>query len=258
MEKGNAFLDFVTKIVAILLPVSQFFVQYLPASLSSVFLAGSPAFVFVSVIVLLACASSWLILTAYTYFELPFNISKHRKYMKAQQELEEENRPGIGSAPAPTPDVAKPFYLTPNNLQVIALLVATAAGLVFVITGTIADKSNTSAVVIQLVTYVLAVVGYFLVLIIFSERRKSVDSFNKVEASRFQIAISRAIEGQAFSEFPVVSYKGMLRTGNTGSSEAAFTIHVSVRTDTESKDYRIGTDYSGQIIYWVLPESLFD
>lgn len=260
MERTGNFIDNSAKVLALLLPVSQFFLRYLPDSLKSIFVAPN-FFLPVSILVLLVCGAIWLVLLGHPYFQIPFNPTKHRNYQDKLNKYQAKinGLPESGAKPkgVPPSETEKPFYLVPDNIQIIALMIAIAFGLIFLSIGITAGPHVAHALqFLQCTSYIFMIAMFFVVLMAYSESRKNVSNYNSTEAMRYQNAINQAIEGRAFAGFPTVRYIGMEQLQNpTPANPASHVIYVAVDTAAGSAQYRIATNYYGKVIYWVLPES---
>lgn len=257
MERAGSVAENLTKILALVLPVSQLFARYLPESLRQIYL-GSTYFLPVSIIVLLICISLWLILSAWPYFEIPLRPNKHRKYQDAitQQKRQEANQArGLGFPLSITEELPpKPFYVTVNNLQLFAFVSAVIFSITFLWIGITVQQASGLWIIAQSISYVLAIVSFFLVLVIHAQRKRNIEGFNSIEASRAQNAINRATELRGFIGMPIVNYIGMEQIAEPVPGGATHVVYVSVDTESSSTRYRIGTDYYGTIVYWVLTE----
>lgn len=260
MERTGTLADAITKILALLLPISQFFLQYLPASFTSIYL-GKENFLVVSIIVLLICISLWLTLISQPTFAIPLNIKKHHKYQKELEKSTSETPSSITQQVEAKSDtesqLKRPFYIDQNNIQSLSLVMALISSCAFLWIGINKSPTNEIWVSTQALFYILGIAGFFIVLVVYTLRKRNVEMFNKLEANRPSNAINKAIEGRSFDNFPTVNYIGMTTWQDPNNNQITHVVYVRVASGGAAEDYRIATDFTGDVVYWVLPESTF-
>ena len=245
-EINNSLGGQVAALISVLLPVLQFFFQWLPSNLSGIFL-GRDIFFFVSV---LTFVLSLLVIFWYRtnpYFRiLPFwEQDNQRKYAKYLRNTNPQTH---------TPDEIKkvkdvvkaPFEITPSLIASVSIPVILVLGLLFVWLG-LNYQANSSILlqIFQAFVYMLTVIlcafsaTYFYILI---EGRQE---WVRTNQTKIQRAIQLAIENNGIPEIPRINYLA------SGEFSQSFPPRFSVITKVEEKKYCITTDQRADILYSV-------
>lgn len=246
----NGFQAFST-ILALLLPIIQFFFNYLPSQSQGIFLI-QPYFLVVSII---AAVFAYLLIIAYkytTWFQFSLNPKKNRAFKNYEKLIdptiytEDEIKKNKKNH-----QVDQPFYINPSNIYyllipLVFLLVVCFLGIGFFFKG----SPNEGLVFVQAILYITLVALTSLTLGAFyindSNRRRN-ESVNKEKYNR---VLQLLFDSRALNEFPVIEFlgQGSLQIGS-------LTTIIKVNGQ---KTYRVNTDFVAGVLQTVehIPDNL--
>ena len=245
---SNSFQTFST-LLALLLPVVQFFFNFLPKQSKTIFLIENQFFV-VSVI---AGIFAYLLIIAFkntVWFQVAFNRRKHHRYQEFTRltdpntYAEDEIKKTIKNK-----RVEPPFYLNSANvyyvlIPVVFVLMICFFGLGLFFQGT----TNNFLIFTQALTYILLVGLTSLTLAAFyindTNRRRN-ETVNK---EKYRRVVQLLFDSHALGEFPAIEFvgQGTLQVGS-------LTTIVKVNGQ---KTYRVNTDFEAGVLQTVelIPE----
>lgn len=248
-EAPNGFQTFST-ILALLLPVVQFFFNFLPSQSQSIFLI-QPYFLVVSII---AGIFAYLLIIAFkntVWFSVALNRKKNREY-KSYLRLIDRNVYTEDEIKANVKKHYKeaPFSIMPANIYYVLIPVIFVLVLGFLAIGLFYHGSTNPALIfIQAIFYIMLVtltsltLGAFYINDSNNRRREAVnkDKYRRVQQLLF--------ENRALGEFPVIEFVGQ------GSLEMG-TLSTIIRVNGQ-KVYLIKTDPDAGILQTVeqLPDA---
>lgn len=199
-----------TTILALLLPILQFFFKFAIDEGDGLFLFKD-YFIATSII---AATLSYVFIIAYNnmyYFEIPIVPKRHRKYRQflnntnssyfdAEHIRDYVNKNGV---------VDRPFYFNNHNIHTpISLMLAFAFCLFLYLGLMYSDTENVSKSIIfaQIITYIISVALLTMALAVFYINQSNRNRYERAESRRFKKLLGIAFDNQAIDEFPNISF----------------------------------------------------
>lgn len=241
----NAFQTFST-LLALLLPVLQFFFNFLPVSSQNIFVFGS-ILIPVSVI---AGIFSYLLIIAYkntTWFSVPFNGRKQKEYEDYQNQInylrsepDEKKRETQAKQLLKNPKT-EPFHLTPHNVYYLLIPLLLLFILTFLAIGVFgASTSNQFLIFIQSIAYILSVALTSLTLAVFYINETNRKNDQKRNREKYQKIIQLLFDNNSLPEFPNIEFVAQNSLDFT-------TLQTYIRINSNYV-YEVTTDNNGDIL----------
>ena len=235
------FIKFVSSLVAVALPILQFFFTLLPAQTTNLFL-GRDVFGFVSAATFAFTFIAFIAYKSNPGFQFAFNREKKRQYDNFIQALSQD--PAIVNDPTHQP-VEPPYTISRINIRSYLIAVLTLGFVAFLSLGLSYQHAKLApvwAVVAQSVAYIGAIVAAALVLVIYYLDDTAIKDHERRQAGKIQSAISLAIKHNALPGIPGVQFLQSVERNNVYPGE--FYVLVKI----EHKEYLIVTDYNAQVL----------
>jgi hypothetical protein len=242
-SNGNTFQTFST-LLALLLPLVQFFFNFIPDQTQTIFLIKDQ-FLVVSVI---AALFAYLLIIAFKntiWFRFAFNRWKHKKYQNYTHLIdpnvydEDEIKKAVKAK-----RVDPPFYLEPTNAYYVLIPTVFVLMIIFLGLGLFfQNTTNTLLIYLQALTYILLVSLTSLTLAAFyindTNRRKR-ENINKEKYSR---VLQLLFDNHALEEYPNIEF--------LGQGQLDFnSLNTVIRVNGE-KAYNIKTDTEANVLQFV-------
>ena len=246
----NGFQAFST-LLALLLPVIQFFFNFLPTKSQGIFLI-QPYFLIISII---AAISAYLLIIAYKYtpwFRFPLNIKKNKAFKEYQKLIDPEiyaedeikkNKKKY--------QVDQPFYVEPSNIYYILIPLVFILSLCFLSIGFFFTGSARDMLVfMQATLYIMLVSFTSLTLGAFYINDSNIRKNERDNKEKYHRVVQLLFESRGLEEFPVIEFLGQ---GSLQLGSLTTIIRVN-----GSKTYKVNTDYVAGVLQTVeyIPDDL--
>lgn len=235
-------------LLAFLLPVLQFFFNFLPSQSRGLFLAGH-SFLTLSVI---AAVFSYILIIAFKstlWFEVPINYFKHMRYRSflrrtdqnifsfdEVQQYRRENQ------------VDKPFYLTPANLYLLTIPMLLAFLVIFLWIGIYYPSSTINTLQLwQSVDYILLVAVATLTLAAFYINASNRSRFDSIQQRKFGKILELAYKNRAFAELPNILFIAQM------NFQAITQFDLLTIAKVNETYYKIVSDSDAKVLHFVEP-----
>lgn len=208
-ETLNVF-QLLTTILALILPIVQFFFNFAIDQDDSVFLFQN-YFIVTSII---AAVLSYVFIIAYSnvvYFEIPLNVWQHRKYLTFLNKTNptyfttDEVRSYIQSNGVER----RPYYIIPQNVYTPLAIILTIVLGIFLYLGIMhsgTDGVSKVTIFTQMITYVLSIALLTVTLAVFYINQNNRIKYEKAERLKFKKLLDIAFTNDAISEYPEISF----------------------------------------------------
>jgi uncharacterized membrane protein len=254
-EGINAFQTFST-LLALLLPVLQFFFNFLPVSSQNVFVIQR----ILTPVTIIAGVFSYILIIAFknvSWFNIPFNLKKHREYLQYQDQINlVKSEPDDAKREASARQLLKnqkrtPFYLSPLNVYYLLIPLLVIFVLVFLSIGIYGSGSSDQLLVLlQSVSYIFAVALTSLTLAVFYINETNRKNQQKLNRDKYQKIIQLLFDNNSLPEFPKIEF-----VAQNDADFSALQTYVKVNS---GMIYQITTDNNGDILKQVLPQPPVD
>ena len=195
--------------VGFLLPVLQFFFNFLPGTTNGIFLIGQHFF-FVSIFAALVSFMLITIARNNIWFDIPISRKANKKYQEhlARTDNRVFELKDIQTYLKKNPYVKRPFSINPDNIFITLMPVAVTSFLAFFAIGLVEQANpnpNRYLVFAQAVFYVLVIAFTTLTLAIYYIRDVNDKKRTEKERVRVDSVVRLAYENNAFSELPHIN-----------------------------------------------------
>lgn len=233
-------------VLALLLPVIQFFFNFLPTQSKSIFLIQN-YFLIVSII---AALFAYLLIIAYKntiWFQYAPNRKKNRNF-KSFQKLVNSAVYNEEEIKYNTKKYQKdaPYYITPANVYYVLIPFVFALMLIFLAMGLFFQGSSKPLLIFtQSLIYIMLVALTSLTLGAFyinDSNRRRTESINK---EKYRRVVQLLFDGHALKEFPIIEFVGQ-------GSLSLGTLTTIVRVDNGAT-YQVVTDFEAGVLQTVEP-----
>jgi sensor histidine kinase YesM len=249
----NAFQTFST-LLALLIPILQFFFSFLPDSSQNIFVFNK-ILIPVSII---AGVFSYLLIIAFkntTWFKIAFNRTKHREYDEFEDQIKVvQAEPDVTKRESQAKQLLKnqkkpPFYLTPLNIYYLLIPLLLIFIMVFLALGVFyANTTNRLVILIQSISYVLTVAFTSLTLAVFYINETNRKNAQELNRSKYQKIIQLLFDSNSLPHLPRIEFVAQV------SPQDSTDLKTYIRVNN-ALVYEIITDQDGDILRQVIPSS---
>ncbi len=247
----NAFQTFST-LLALLLPILQFFFGFLPQSAQSVFIIEQ----ILLPVSIIAALFSYLLIIAFkntTWFRIPFNKKKHKEYQDFQNEInylrsyEDEVKREQKAKQLVRNPKSEPFYLTPLNVYVVLLPLLLFNMLLFLGIGIFGNTDSKLLVLIQSVAYIFSISLASLTLAVFYINETNRKNQQQLNRYKYQKILQLLYDNNSLPEFPNIEF--------LAQNDTDFTLLKTYIQVNNKAIYEVTTDNNGDILKQVLRQN---
>src|SRR3990167_368911 len=248
-EGINAFQTFST-LLALLLPILQFFFTFLPSSSQNIFIIKD-ILIPVSII---AGTFSYLLIIAFkntTWFNIAFNRKKLKEYDNYQDQVnyiksesDEVKQEALAKQLLKNPK-KPPFYLTPLNVYYVLIPLLFVSVLVFLGVGIFGvNSSSRLLLLLQSISYILSVSLTSLTLAVFYINETNRKNQQKLKRDKYQKIIQLLFDNNSLPEFPKIEF--------VAQDDSDFSLLRTYIKVNDKVVYEVRTDPNGDILKEVL------
>lgn len=246
----NAFQTFST-LLALLLPVLQFFFNFLPTSAQSIFVIKD----ILIPVTIVAGVFSYLLIIAFKNvggFNLAFNRKKKKEYENYQNQInyllrnesDESKRETQAKQLLKNPVIA-PWYLTPWNIYMILIPLLFFFVVAFLAIGVFGvDTTSRLLILLQSISYIFSVALTSLTLAVFYINETNRKNNQRQDRERYQKIIQLLFDNNSLPEFPKIEFVAQ-------NNPDFMTLQTYIRVN-DMRVYAVTTDYNGDILKQVI------
>lgn len=252
-EGFNAFQTFST-LLALLLPIVQFFFNTLSSSTPKVIVFGD----LLGVVSIIAGVVSYLLIIAFknmTWFKVTFRFRAHRSYQKYSDEValvsreEDESKRNTLAKGLLKKVKHPPFYLTPLNIYYLLIPLLATCILSFLAFGIFNEATKEKLpIFLQSITYIFSIALTSLTLAVFYINETNLRNEQRLNREKYKKIIQLLFDNNSIPEFPNIQFVAQIPKSDY--SELATYIKVNSHTI-----YEVTTDARGDILKQVIENS---
>jgi len=229
-QNNNNRFEYLTSLAGFLLPLLQFFFNFLPGTNKNIFLFKD-SLLFVSAFAAVMAYLLIIVAKNKVWFSFAFNRKRHHAYQAhiAKQNVNVYGEAGVRSYLRTNPYVKMPFYITPDTMFTLTVPFIVVAFSILYVCGLVYINGSLLKVLtaIQAITYIALIAITALTLAIYQIKGDSNRKHDEAEKTRVANVVQLAFENSAFSELPRISLIAQFEQGQVGFRRYVFLLQVN-------------------------------